>query len=81
MVAYFTANTQELTDLQRAVDCSKEILVHVDSAIKEAENTHRLLDIQKKMDKSSFEKVVEHPVVQSFKVLSQISVLMFIILH
>ncbi|PRD31171.1 UNVERIFIED_CONTAM: Rho guanine nucleotide exchange factor 12 [Trichonephila clavipes] len=59
-------NTQELTDLQRAVDCSKEILVHVDSAIKEAENRHRLLDIQKKMDKSSFEKV-EHPVVQSFK--------------
>lgn len=69
MVIYFAANTQELTDLQRAVDCSKEILVHVDSAIKEAENTHRLLDIQKKMDKSSFEKV-EHPVVQSFKVLS-----------
>ncbi|GFQ95590.1 rho guanine nucleotide exchange factor 12 [Trichonephila clavata] len=63
---YTPPNTQELTDLQRAVDCSKEILVHVDSAIKEAENRHRLLDIQKKMDKSSFEKV-EHPVVQSFK--------------
>ncbi|GIY24324.1 hypothetical protein CDAR_266562 [Caerostris darwini] len=63
---YTPPNTQELTDLQRAVDCSKEILVHVDSAIKEAENTHRLLDMQKKMDKSSFEKI-EHPVVQSFK--------------
>ncbi|GFU54515.1 rho guanine nucleotide exchange factor 12 [Nephila pilipes] len=63
---YTPPNTQELTDLQRAVDCSKEILVHVDSAIKEAENRHRLLDLQKKMDKGSFEKV-EHPVVQSFK--------------
>ncbi|KAF8764682.1 Rho guanine nucleotide exchange factor 12 like protein [Argiope bruennichi] len=63
---YTPPNTQELADLQRAVECSKEILVHVDSAIKEAENRHRLLDIQKKMDKSAFEKV-EHPVVQSFK--------------
>ncbi|KFM79191.1 Rho guanine nucleotide exchange factor 11, partial [Stegodyphus mimosarum] len=63
---YTPPNTQELSDLQRAVECSKEILVHVDSAIKEAENMHRLLDIQKKMEKSSFEKV-EHPIVHSFK--------------
>ncbi|GBM19935.1 Rho guanine nucleotide exchange factor 12 [Araneus ventricosus] len=63
---YTPPNTQELADLQRAVECSKEILVHVDTAIKEAENRHRLLDIQKKMDKSAFEKI-DHPVVQSFK--------------
>ncbi|KAG8192162.1 hypothetical protein JTE90_027804 [Oedothorax gibbosus] len=70
---YTPPNTQELTDLQRAVDRSKEILVHVDSAIKEAENTHRLLDMQKKMDKSYFEKeqnnkIVEK-IVESFKTL------------
>lgn len=63
---YTPPNTQELSDLQQAVECSKEILVHVDAAIKEAENRHRLHDIQKKMEKSSFEKV-DHPIVESFK--------------
>lgn len=61
---YLLANTQELLDLQRCIECSKEILVHVDAAIKEAENRHRLHDIQKKIENkihlSSFEKV-EHP--------------------
>ncbi|XP_054710191.1 rho guanine nucleotide exchange factor 11-like [Uloborus diversus] len=60
------SNTQEYTDLERSVACSKEILKHVDSAVKEAENKYRLQDIQKKMDKSSFEKF-EHPIVKCFK--------------
>ncbi|XP_042905451.1 rho guanine nucleotide exchange factor 11 isoform X2 [Parasteatoda tepidariorum] len=76
---YTSPNTQELSDLQRAVECSKEILVHVDSAIKESENMHRLLDIQNKMDKSLFEKIEKveknekekkneiNPIVENFK--------------
>lgn len=49
-------DTEEYKKIQRAVDLSKEILTLVNGAKKEAEDQERLIEIQKKLDKSSFEK-------------------------
>ncbi|XP_013792481.2 rho guanine nucleotide exchange factor 11-like [Limulus polyphemus] len=52
-----TANTEEYSNLLRAVDCTKQILAHVNQAVKEAENYHKLCELQHKMDQTAFEKV------------------------
>ncbi|XP_076329936.1 uncharacterized protein LOC143235572 isoform X1 [Tachypleus tridentatus] len=43
--------------LLQAVHCSKQILAHVNQAVKESENEHRLGEHQKKTNRSAFEKV------------------------
>jgi Rho guanine nucleotide exchange factor 12 len=48
--------SEEYKNVQRAVDLSKEILCHVNSMKKEAEDHERLIEIQRKLDKSAFEK-------------------------
>jgi len=50
------ADSEEYKNIQRAVDLSKEILCHVNSAKKEAEDLERLIEIQRKLDKSAFDK-------------------------
>ena len=52
----------------RALERSKEILNFVNQAVREAEDQHRLADIQRKLDKTSFDKA-DHPMVAEFKVL------------
>ncbi|KAL5274603.1 ARHGEF12 family protein [Megaselia abdita] len=46
----------ELDCIKRALDSSKRILVDVNQAVKTAEDEHKLLTIQQRLDKSSFEK-------------------------
>ncbi|XP_076335104.1 rho guanine nucleotide exchange factor 11-like isoform X2 [Tachypleus tridentatus] len=63
---YSAPNTEEYANLLQAVDCSKQILAYVNQAVKESENYHRLCELQKRMDRSAFEKV-DSVVTQNYK--------------
>ncbi|XP_064470907.1 uncharacterized protein LOC135385494 isoform X2 [Ornithodoros turicata] len=66
-VAKYTApNSLEHSQLLEAVDRSKNILAYVNQAVRDAENEHRLAELQRRMDRSAFDKV-ENPVSSSFK--------------
>ncbi|XP_033155912.1 uncharacterized protein LOC117138143 isoform X2 [Drosophila mauritiana] len=49
-------NTTEAEAIQRAVESSKRILVEVNQAVKTAEDAHKLQNIQRKLDRSSYDK-------------------------
>ncbi|KAH8284540.1 hypothetical protein KR018_004011, partial [Drosophila ironensis] len=49
-------NTAEAEAIQRAVESSKRILVEVNQAVKTAEDAHKLQNIQRKLDRSSYDK-------------------------
>ncbi|XP_052839324.1 uncharacterized protein LOC128254332 isoform X1 [Drosophila gunungcola] len=49
-------NTTEAEAIQRAVESSKRILVEVNHAVKTAEDAHKLQNIQRKLDRSSYDK-------------------------
>ncbi|XP_069677128.1 rho guanine nucleotide exchange factor 12 isoform X3 [Periplaneta americana] len=66
LAKYTEEDTEESRSVQRAVERSKEILNHVNQAVREAEDNQRLSDIQRRLDKSGFEKV-EHPMAGEFK--------------
>uniref|UniRef100_A0A0A9WXR4 Rho guanine nucleotide exchange factor 12 n=1 Tax=Lygus hesperus TaxID=30085 RepID=A0A0A9WXR4_LYGHE len=57
---------EEHSRLKIAIEKSKELLNYVDMAVKEAEDEHRLAEIQRKLDKSQFDKT-EHHIAQEFK--------------
>nr|XP_018910906.1 PREDICTED: rho guanine nucleotide exchange factor 11 isoform X3 [Bemisia tabaci] len=59
---------EEMRMVLRALERSKEILNYVNQAVREAEDQHRLADIQRKLDKTSFDKA-DHPMVAEFKSL------------
>ncbi|KAG1693951.1 Rho guanine nucleotide exchange factor 12 [Nymphon striatum] len=63
---YSTGGTDEHKKVLRAVDCSKKILNFVNQSVKEAENKQRLLELQKKIDRSHFDKV-DHPISHEFR--------------
>lgn len=71
LAKYTEEDTEELISVLRAVERSKEILNHVNQAVREAEDIQRLTDIQKRLDKSGFEKV-EHPMASEFKVRAKL---------
>ena len=60
-------NEKERAAVLRSVERSKEILSRVNQAVKEAEDYQRLVEIQRTIDKSAFEKFVDNPTVQEFK--------------
>ncbi|KAJ8683003.1 hypothetical protein QAD02_018795 [Eretmocerus hayati] len=59
-------NDKERTAVLRALERSREILSRVNQAVREAEDYHRLSEIQRTIDRSAFDKV-EHPSVAEFK--------------
>lgn len=67
LAKYTEAETEEEIRVKRALERSKEILNHVDAAVKEAEDQQRLAEIQRRLDKSPFDKV-DHPIAVEFKV-------------
>lgn len=67
LVKLCDAGSEERAGVQRALDRSKEILNHVNQAVREAEDFYRLADIHKKLDKGQFDKS-EHPMVSEFRV-------------
>lgn len=62
------SGTSEHTGVCRAVERSKEILNHVNQAVREAEDRHRLAEIHKRLDRTAFDKA-DHQVSGEFKVL------------
>lgn len=67
LAKYTEEDTEELVSILRAVERSREILNNVNQAVREAEDIQRLTEIQRRLDKSGFEKV-EHPMAGEFKV-------------
>ncbi len=63
----FTAKTDEYKKLEKVRNCSKELLAHVNTAIKECENQQYLLDISKNIDKGPLE-MSNNETVKEFKV-------------
>ncbi|XP_056631640.1 rho guanine nucleotide exchange factor 12 isoform X2 [Diorhabda sublineata] len=57
---------EELSNLKKAHQMSKDILNHVNEAAKLAHNKHRLEEIQKHLDTSGFERS-EQPIAQEFR--------------
>ncbi|XP_039278678.1 uncharacterized protein LOC111045203 [Nilaparvata lugens] len=67
-LAKYTAaeDSEEALAVARAVERSKEILNHVDKAVKEAEDQHRLAEIQRRLDKTPFDKA-DNPLANEFR--------------
>lgn len=59
-------NEKEKAAILRSLERSKEILSHVNQAVREAEDHQRLTEIQRTIDRSAFDKF-DHPTVQEFK--------------
>lgn len=59
-------NEKEKAAVLRSLERSREILSRVNQAVREAEDYHRLAEIQRTIDRSAFDKF-EHPTVQEFK--------------
>ncbi|KAF6215352.1 hypothetical protein GE061_010104 [Apolygus lucorum] len=57
---------EEYSRLKIAIEKSKELANFVNMAVKEADDEHRLAEIQRKLDKSQFDKT-EHHIAQEFK--------------
>ncbi|XKL60621.1 hypothetical protein PGB90_007678 [Kerria lacca] len=60
LIKYSENNIEEKKCVTRACERSKEILKRIDEAVKEAADQDQMAEIQKKLDKSAFEKT-EHP--------------------
>lgn len=60
------SNETEKAAVVRSLERSKEILQHVNQAVREAEDYMRLVEIQRNIDRTSFDKS-DHPTVKEFK--------------
>ena len=69
LAKYTQPRSEEMTLVRKCLERSREILNKVNQAIKEAENYNRLVDIQRRLDKSAFEKS-DHAIANELKVLS-----------
>lgn len=63
---YSSPTSLEHARLLEAVNRSKNILAQVNRAVRDAENQHRLADLQRRLDKSAFDKV-ENNITHAFK--------------
>ncbi|XP_046445841.1 uncharacterized protein LOC124195459 isoform X11 [Daphnia pulex] len=66
LAKYTQPRSEEMTLVRRCLERSREILNKVNQAIKEAENYNRLVDIQRRLDKSAFEKS-DHAIANELK--------------
>ena len=69
LAKYSPKGSEEEKSVQQAVERSKDILNYVNQAVRAVEDHQRLAEIQKRLDKSAFEKV-DHPMTNEFKVRS-----------
>jgi len=67
MCILFLADTDEYSQLQEALVASKTILSFVNSAVTECENSHKLLELHRRLDKKSMENSSD-AAVSEFKV-------------
>ena len=78
LAKYTEEDTEELVSVLRAVERSKEILNHVNQAVREAEDYQRLADIQRRLEKSGFDKL-DHPMAGECKVCGSYLVYLLIL--
>lgn len=64
-------DSEDYGAVQRAIERAREILNHVDIAIKEAEDKHRLAELQRRIDRAPFDKS-DHPIAVEFRVSSSV---------
>uniref|UniRef100_A0A8C7W8M8 Rho guanine nucleotide exchange factor 12 n=1 Tax=Oncorhynchus mykiss TaxID=8022 RepID=A0A8C7W8M8_ONCMY len=65
-IAKYTDDTVEKDKVKKAGDCCRNILNHVNQAVKESENKQRLEDYQRRLDLSSL-KQTENPMISELK--------------
>ncbi|PIK38544.1 putative rho guanine nucleotide exchange factor 11-like [Apostichopus japonicus] len=58
-VSLENANTDDYAQLDRALQCCKDLLEYVNQAVREADNRQRLHEISKKMDATPYERVTK----------------------
>lgn len=78
LAKYTQPRSDEMATVRKCLDRSREILNKVNQAIKEADNYNRLVDIQRRLDKSAFERS-DHPIANEFKVRSNSRVYNFVL--
>ncbi|KAK6619063.1 hypothetical protein RUM44_003445 [Polyplax serrata] len=66
LAKYSPKGSEEEKSVQQAVERSKDILNYVNQAVRAVEDHQRLAEIQKRLDKSAFEKI-DHPMTNEFK--------------
>jgi hypothetical protein len=71
LAKYTEEDTEELVSVLRAVERSKEILNHVNQAVREAEDYQRLTDIQRRLEKSGLDKL-DQPMAGECKVCGKL---------
>jgi hypothetical protein len=62
----YSSDSEESGQLQTALAASKNILSHVDQAVKECENRQKLADLQRRLDKRPIESSTD-PVIMQYK--------------
>ncbi|XP_029963816.1 rho guanine nucleotide exchange factor 12 isoform X2 [Salarias fasciatus] len=65
-IVKYTDNTVEKDKVKQAADCCRNILSHVNQAVKESEDKQRLEDYQRRLDLSSL-KQTDNPMIQELK--------------
>ncbi|KAM9781338.1 rho guanine nucleotide exchange factor 12 isoform X2 [Syngnathus typhle] len=65
-IAKYTEDEDEADKVRKAGECCRQILNHVNQAVKEAENKQRLLDYQRRLDISSL-KPNENPLIAELR--------------
>ncbi|XP_071842213.1 rho guanine nucleotide exchange factor 11-like isoform X4 [Apostichopus japonicus] len=59
LLKYSQPNTDDYAQLDRALQCCKDLLEYVNQAVREADNRQRLHEISKKMDATPYERVTK----------------------
>jgi len=67
------ANQEEKARLEVALSASKNILNHVNHAVQECENRHKLADLQRRLDTRPIENLLD-PVTAQYKVNTEHSI-------
>ena len=79
-LAKYTNDEMELQSVLRAVERSKEILNHVNQAVRETEDYQRPTDIQRRLEKLGFDKL-DHPMAGECRVCGSYFAFLLILKH
>ncbi|XP_022109338.1 rho guanine nucleotide exchange factor 11-like isoform X2 [Acanthaster planci] len=66
LLKYTPPKSKEYEVLGKCLQCTKNLLAHVNQAVKDCENHQRLLDINRHLDKGPFERS-NHPIAAEYK--------------
>lgn len=67
LAKYTQPRSDEMVAVRKSLERARDILNRVNQAVREADNYNRLVDIQRRLDKSAFDKT-DHPIANELKV-------------